>query len=142
MTDTHPGKSDINPETWLSLDGWNGRFQTSSGGGWMTGWMESFQVSRMVAHSLPRAWALNEDGSVNLQLLEHLASRALHKLSVLGKAITTSFYGNPPTYSYWNGCSTGVLQGLMLAQRYPDDFGGIMAAAPAISWAKFIIAEY
>ncbi len=47
------------------------------------------------------------------------------------KTIMTTFYDRPIKYSYWNGCSTGGRQGLMEAQRYPDDFDAIVAGAPA-----------
>jgi len=47
------------------------------------------------------------------------------------KALIEAFYGSPARYSYWNGCSTGGKQGLTEAQRYPGDFDGIIAGAPA-----------
>ncbi|KAL3456981.1 Tannase/feruloyl esterase [Aspergillus heterothallicus] len=155
VTYTHPAWDDtIHVETWLPLSGWNGRFQASSGGGWTTGFAQGLALRASqgyavsvtdgghAANSGADEWALNEDGSVNLHLLEDFASLALHELAVLGKAITHAFYGTPPTYSYWNGCSTGGRQGLMLAQRFPDDFDGIMAAAPAINWSMFVPAGY
>jgi hypothetical protein len=55
--------------------------------------------------------------------------------------VTARYYGHPANYSYWNGCSTGGRQGLMEAQRYPTDYDGIVAAAPAVNWTKFIPAE-
>ena len=52
-------------------------------------------------------------------------------MTVKAKAIITAFYGKPPQFSYWNGCSTGGKQALTEAQRYPKDYNGIIAGAPA-----------
>ena len=57
--------------------------------------------------------------------------RSEHEMTVKAKAIITAYYGKPATLSYWNGCSTGGKQGLMEAQRFPDDYDGIIAGAPA-----------
>jgi feruloyl esterase len=57
--------------------------------------------------------------------------RAVHETTVQAKAIVASFYKRAAKFSYWNGCSTGGRQGLMEAQRYPDDFDAILAGAPA-----------
>ncbi|KAL3430002.1 Tannase/feruloyl esterase [Aspergillus tetrazonus] len=154
VTYTHPGWDDtIHVETWLPLSGWNGRFQASSGGGWMTGFTQGLAIRAAQGYAVSVTdgghaadsdrsgadeWALNEDGSVNAHLLEDFASLALHELALIGKALTEAFYGVPPAYSYWNGCSTGGRQGLMLAQRYPTDFDGVVAAAPAINWDVFV----
>jgi Tannase and feruloyl esterase len=59
-------------------------------------------------------------------------------LAVVGKAVTAAYYGSNATYSYWNGCSTGGRQGLAEAQRYPSDFNGILAGAPAINWQNYV----
>ena len=59
------------------------------------------------------------------------AYRAVHETTVKTKAIVAAYYGRGARFSYWQGCSTGGRQGLMEAQRYPEDFDGIIAGAPA-----------
>lgn len=61
--------------------------------------------------------------------------RATHATTVVGKAIVAAFYAKPQKYSYFQGCSTGGRQGLISAQRYPDDFDGIIAGAPVNVYA-------
>jgi feruloyl esterase len=58
--------------------------------------------------------------------------RAVHEMTVAAKAIIAGYYGNAPKSSYWNGCSTGGRQALTEAQKYPNDYDGILAGAPAI----------
>jgi hypothetical protein len=64
------------------------------------------------------------------QKLEDFAYRAVHETIVVSKKIVKAYYGKPHLYAYWVGCSTGGRQGLMEAQRYPNDFDGISAGAP------------
>jgi feruloyl esterase len=54
-----------------------------------------------------------------------------HALAVAAKAIIAAFYGHRPAESYYDGCSQGGHEGLLEAQRYPADFNGIIAGAPA-----------
>jgi feruloyl esterase len=62
------------------------------------------------------------------------AYRAVHEMAVKSKAVIAAYYGKPARLSYWNGCSSGGKQGLKEAQRFPDDFDGIIAGAPANYW--------
>jgi hypothetical protein len=155
VTYTHPGQHDtIHVNIWLPLENWNGRFLAAGGGGWITGspsdLIPAVELNYAAAstdggHALNRSstsWALSSPGNVNWNALQNFAYRSLDDLAVIGKAITTSFYQRPPEYSYWSGCSTGGRQGLMLAQRSPRQFDGILAAAPAIEWPTFVISAF
>ncbi|WP_425229975.1 tannase/feruloyl esterase family alpha/beta hydrolase [Sphingomonas sp.] len=67
----------------------------------------------------------------NLQGLVDFGYRATHVTALAGKTIATAFYARAPDKSYFFGCSTGGRQGLIEAERFPDDFDGIVAIAPA-----------
>jgi hypothetical protein len=145
----------INIEVWLPADTWNGRFQAVGGGGYagsisfsaMGGALRDgyATTSTDTGHDSTvtpgGSFALNPDNTLNWQLIEDFASRSLHEMTVKAKALIWAYYGAAPVYSYWNGCSTGGRQGLMEAQRFPDDYDGILSAAPAINWDRFIPAE-
>jgi feruloyl esterase len=152
---THHGWND-NVTTWISLplDSWNGRFAGMGGGGYTTGQLthnsqaafEGFaSVSTDGGHgqsATTESWALAGEGNVDWPNLYDFSSVALDDAASLGKAAIKLFYGRAAKYSYWNGCSTGGRQGHMMAQRYPTQYDGILAGAPAINWDKFIPAEY
>lgn len=79
-------------------------------------------------------WAYN-----NLQAEVDYGFRATHVTALAGKAITERFYSNAPAKSYYTGCSTGGRQGLVEAQRFPWDFDGIVAGAPAINLSATVL---
>jgi pimeloyl-ACP methyl ester carboxylesterase len=88
------------------------------------------------------SWGLVSPGNINSHLLQDFAARSLADTANLGKAITESYYGKKPDYSYYFGCSTGGRQGLMIAQRYPDLYDGIVALSPAVNWDILIPSTY
>lgn len=72
------------------------------------------------------AWGKDE------QQRADFAYRAQHVTALAAKALIVTFYGQDPAYSYFNGCSDGGREALMEAMRFPDDFDGIVAGAPAM----------
>src|SRR5207249_9052114 len=122
---------------WLPANGWNGKFQAVGNGGWAG--TISYPA---LAQALRRGYATTSTdtghtdagGAFALGHPEKLidfAWRSEREMTVKAKAIVAAFYGSGPKYSYWNGCSTGGRQGLKEAQRFPDDYDGIVAGAPA-----------
>ena len=68
------------------------------------------------------------------------AYRAVHVTAVTAKRVLQTYYGTPPRRSYFDGCSTGGRQGLIEAQRFPEDFDGIVAGAPVLDFSGTMIA--
>ncbi|MEM7099958.1 MAG: tannase/feruloyl esterase family alpha/beta hydrolase [Pseudomonadota bacterium] len=71
----------------------------------------------------------------NFHKLVDYGFRAVHLTITSAKQIATLFYGAPAKTSYWNGCSTGGRQAMISAQRFPQDFDGIIAGAPAADYS-------
>jgi hypothetical protein len=67
------------------------------------------------------------------------AYRAVHVTAETAKKVATEYYAKSITFSYWNSCSNGGRQGLLEAQRYPDEFDGIVANAPWVDQTGFTI---
>ncbi len=137
----------VNFEVWLPTEGWNGKFHTSGNGG-MAG---SISYSAM-ATALNRGYAASStdtghvrgDGGFDANwalnrpdLIEDFGHRSIHLTAVHGKAISEAFYGDAPNYAYYVGCSKGGQQGMMEAQRYPEDFDGLVVGDPAHMWTSF-----
>jgi feruloyl esterase len=130
--------SEIKSEVWLpTASEWNGKLLMEGGGG-LVG---SINTGGM-AHAVHEGYAsastdTGHTGSSGRFALGHpdkvidFAYRAVHETAVAAKALIAAYYGRGPRLSYWEGCSTGGRQGLMSAQRYPEDFDGVIAGAPA-----------
>src|SRR4051812_39477901 len=133
----------------LMPDNWNRKFVMGGGGGFV-GTIDNQALGTVNAgyatvgtdtgHQgsvIDAKWALNnEERKINFGYL------AVHRVAETAKAILRSYYGVNESRAYFSGCSNGGRQALMEAQRYPDDFDGIVAGAPAYDFtgigAQFI----
>lgn len=128
----------IDIEVWMpEASAWNGKFQMVGNGGW-AGTISFAAMANAVQEGYATASTdTGHKGGNALFAIDHpekltdFAYRAVHETVVTAKAMITKFYDRGPRLSYWNGCSTGGRQGLMSAQRYPEDFDAILAGAPA-----------
>jgi tannase/feruloyl esterase len=136
--------SEIKFEVWLPSENWNGKFQGIGNGGF------AGSVSYPgLAGALSRGYATastdtghgGNDASWALGHPEKIVDyghRAIHEMTEKAKLIVKSFYGNGPKRSYFASCSNGGRQALMEAQRYPDDYDGIIAGAPANAFTQIL----
>jgi feruloyl esterase len=133
--------SDIKIEVWLPASGWNNKFEANGNGGWNGNIAPATLAAGMRLGYATAMTNTGHDGGSASFALGHpekvidFGYRAVHEMAVKGKAIVQAFYGRAPRYTYWNGCSAGGRQGIMAAQRYPEDFDGIVAGAPGINWS-------
>jgi feruloyl esterase len=129
--------SHIEIEVWMPVDRWNGKFQAVGNGGWAGSISYAAMATALGEGYATASTDTGHVGGNALFAIGHpeklidFAYRAIHQMTVQSKAIITRFYNEGPRLSYFNGCSTGGRQGLMAAQRYPDDFDAIIAGAPA-----------
>jgi len=94
-------------------------------------------------NALVSPWVTNASPppALNWNRIDDFGYLAQHLTAAESKVVIDTYYGNRAHYSFWNGCSTGGRQGLMEAQRYPADFNGILAGAPALNWDQFMVAQ-
>ena len=132
----------IHIEVWLPASGWNGKFEGVGGGGFAGIISYPALATALRAGYATASTDTGHQGNTPQFALGHpelvvdFGYRAIHEMTVKGKAITEAFYGSAPRQAYFVGCSTGGRQGLSEAQRYPDDYNGIVAGAPAINWTN------
>ena len=137
----------IGPEIHFELllpEKWNGKFVFGGGGGFVgsivnvasalygavqAGYATVGTDTGHQAHSLDASWALN-----NMKRIVNFGHQAVHRTTVTAKALIKAYYQQDIARKYFIGCSRGGGQALMEAQRYPDDFEGIVAGAPAYNW--------
>ncbi|MEE2781935.1 MAG: tannase/feruloyl esterase family alpha/beta hydrolase [Pseudomonadota bacterium] len=136
----------INFSLWLP-QAWNGRFVMGGAGGFVR--PEDNHALRLLGDSvLKRGFAtastdtghqgdgLNNDWGLNdYEAIVNYAYLAMHRAVASSKAVITDHYGKAPEKSFFFGCSNGGRQALHEAQRFPNDFDGIVAGAPALNFS-------
>jgi len=137
-------QSDIRFELWLPpRPDWNGKFEGVGSGGSL-GTIQYPALMRALARgyatvatdnghqsdsAFDDSWAIGHP-----EVVIDFGYRAEHAVTQAAKALTQRFYGRAPRHSYFVGCSQGGHHGLMEAQRFPEDYDGIVAGAPVYSW--------
>jgi hypothetical protein len=138
--------SDIKIEVWMPLTGWNGKFRGQGNGGFAGG-IDYTDLAFAIAQGYASAgtdtghsasspdatWALGHP-----EKIVDFAYRGIHEMTLAGKAVVKAFYGDPPQHSYFSACSNGGRQGLMETQRFPEDYDGVLAGAPAYDWTHLL----
>lgn len=134
--------SAIEFEVWLPVTGWNQKFQGVGNGGFagaisygslagalQRGYASSSTDTGHKGTGIDARWALGHP-----EKIIDFGYRGIHEMTVKAKAIAQAYYGEAPRRSYFASCSNGGRQALMEAQRYPADYDGIVAGAPAYDW--------
>ena len=138
--------SHIEFEIWLPASGWNGRYEGVGNGGFAgaidfgglanavaNGYVASATDTGHKGNVIDGRWAANHPEKVT-----DFGYRAIHETAEKAKAVITAFYGNGARHSYFSSCSDGGREALMEAQRFPTDYDGILAGAPANKWTPLL----
>jgi len=138
--------STIRVEVWMPQERWNGKFRGQGNGGF-AGAIDFRAMANAVAQGYGTAgtdtghsgeatdasWALGHPEKVI-----DFGYRGIHSMTTVAKRVLVAFYGRKPQHSYFGSCSNGGRQALMEAQRFPEDYDGILAGAPANAWTSLL----
>jgi Tannase and feruloyl esterase len=140
--------SHIEFEVWMPAFKWNGKIQGAGNGGFagsinysaladsvLKGYASSSTDTGHKGDGADARWALGHS-----EKIVDYGYRAIHETAQKSQAIVRAFYDEDAKHSYFSSCSNGGRQALMEAQRYPADYDGIIAGAPAASFTHMISA--
>lgn len=138
--------SHIEFEIWLPASGWNRRYEGLGNGGFAgsidfggladavaNGYAASATDTGHKGSPIDGRWAVAHPEKVT-----DFGYRAIHETAEKAKVVMAAFYGNGPQHSYFSSCSNGGREALMEAQRFPGDYDGILAGAPANYWTRLL----
>ena len=145
VTDKPSADSDIRIELWLPVEKWNGKFRATGNGGF-AGNIYFDEMAGALAEGYATAGTdtghTGADGPAfalgHPEKVKDFGWRAVHDMTVEAKVLLAAFYGKPQTKAYFAGCSDGGREALMEAERFPADYDGILAGAPAWNWTGLI----
>jgi len=141
--------SEIGFEVWMPAD-WNGKFNgVGSGGSAGAIQYASLRGALLRGYAAMATdnghvgsnWNFANPPTGDPEKVIDFGYRAQHLSTAAAKSIVRAFYGERPKYSYFTGCSQGGHHGLMEAQRFPEDYDGIVAGDPAHDWTNLMVAE-
>jgi hypothetical protein len=145
----HPSAdSHILFEVWMPASGWNHKLAATGNGGF-AGSIYYDQIAGDMRHGFAGIGtdtghqADAQDASWAYRHPEKIVDfgyRGLHLTTLLSKQIIAKYYGSAPSKSYFDSCSDGGREALMEAQRFPEDYDGILAGAPANYWTHMVTA--
>jgi Tannase and feruloyl esterase/Trehalose utilisation len=143
--------SQIRFEVWLPLDRWNGKFAGVGNGGWAGTISYPSLIEQLRRGYATASTNTGHEAAPGLNMarfafdkpeqLIDFAYRAHHETAMQGKALAEGLFGKAPERSYFVGCSSGGYEGLMEAQRFPADYDGIVAGAPANNWTRLMAGD-
>lgn len=138
--------STIQIEVWMPASGWNAKFRGIGNGGFAgdipyspmahvlrEGYAAASTNTGHTGSPIDARWALGHP-----EKIIDFGYRGIHVMTMAAKAIISQFYGSAIQHSYFAGCSNGGRQALMEAQRFPADYDGILAGAPANYWTHLL----
>jgi feruloyl esterase len=134
--------SDIKIEVWMPAIGWNAKLLSVGNGAWAGSISYSDMAAAVAAGYAAASTDTGHTGGSAAFVVGHpekvidFSYRAVHEMTVSAKAIVNAFYDSAPKYAYFKGCSTGGRQALTEAQRYPQDYDGIIAGASAVNASR------
>ncbi|MBV9761826.1 MAG: tannase/feruloyl esterase family alpha/beta hydrolase [Acidobacteriaceae bacterium] len=133
-------------EVWMPAEGWNGKFLGVGNGGFAgaidyrtlggdlrRNYATAATDTGHQGEATDASWAYKHPEKVT-----DFGYRAVHETAEIAKKIIAEFYGRGAEHSYFDSCSDGGREALMEAQRFPEDYDGILAGAPAYAWTDLV----